>query len=51
MFVIKDALIFGGLLPDKQSVPAREIKIALHKFQLLTSKSEYLSKEIARLEE
>jgi hypothetical protein len=51
MFVIRDALIFGGLLSEKKSVPAREIKIALHKFQLLTSKSEYLSKEIARLEE
>lgn len=32
MFVIKDALTYSGLLPEKKRVPAREIRIALHKF-------------------
>lgn len=50
MFVIRDALLFAGLLPDKKKVPARDIKIALYKFKLLTNKNEYLNKEIAHLE-
>ena len=29
MFVIKDALEFSGLIPEKKRVPAREIRIAL----------------------
>ena len=50
MFVIKDALLFAGLIPDKNKIPARDIRLALYKFKLLTTKNEYLNKEIAHLE-
>lgn len=50
MFVISDALQFAGLVPEKKKVPARDIKLAMHKFKLLSEKSEELSKEIAHLD-
>ena len=50
MFVIKDALQFAGLLPDKKSVPARDIRLAMYKFKLLTANSEQLNTEIANLD-
>lgn len=51
MFVISDALQFAGLLPDKKKVPARDIRLAMHKFKFLSEKSEELSKEIANIEQ
>lgn len=35
MFAIRDALEFAGLLPNRKRNPAREFKLALHKFNLL----------------
>jgi hypothetical protein len=31
MFVLKDALLHAGLLPDKKRIPNREIKLCLYK--------------------
>lgn len=51
MFAIRDALEFAGLLPNRKKIPAREFKLALHKFNLLQSKTEYLNRVLASLEE
>jgi hypothetical protein len=51
MFVIRDAFLFSGLLPEKKNIPARDIRLAMYKFNLLTEKNELLNKEIAHLEE
>ena len=51
MFALRDALEFGGLLPDRKKNPIREIKVALFKFEFLTEKTEELSKIMANLEE
>lgn len=51
MFAIRDALEFAGLLPNRKRLPAREYRLALHKFNFLTSKTEYLNKVIASLED
>lgn len=48
LYVIKDALEFNGFYPT--TTPARQIKTALFKFDVLTAKSEELSKVLAQLE-
>ena len=50
MFAIRDALEFAGLLPNRKKLPAREFKLALHKFNLLEAKTEYLKRVLAALE-
>jgi catalase len=51
MFAIRDALEYGGLLPNRKKIPAREIKLALYKFKFLTDKTEHLNKVLASLED
>jgi len=48
LYVIKDALEFCGLYPE--TTPARQIKNALYKFDVLSAKNEDLSKVLAQLE-
>ena len=48
LYIIKDALEFGGLLPVMS--PARQTKNALHKFEVLTEKNAEITKVIAQLE-
>ena len=49
MFVVKDACEFAGLLPKRKvDNAARLIKNALFKFNLLTAKTETLSKLMAQ---
>ena len=36
MFALRDALEFGGLLPNRKRSPAMEIRVALYKFEFLT---------------
>jgi len=51
LYIIKDVLEFNGFMPDKeQASAARELKLALHKFDIFTAKTEYLSKMIGTLE-
>ena len=51
MFAIRDALEFVGLLPNRKRIPARDFKLALYKFNFLTTKTEYLNKVLANLED
>ena len=51
MFAIRDALEFAGLLPSRKKLPARELKLALHKFNQLESQTEYLTRVLASLED
>lgn len=51
MFAIRDALDFSGLLPNRKKLPAKELKLALYKFDFLTGKAEYLKKILANLDE
>jgi hypothetical protein len=51
LYIIKDAMEFNGFHKDKDNYPARELKIALHKFDLLTQKTQYLSKVLGLLEQ
>lgn len=39
LYIIKDVMDFNGFFKDKDNNAARELKIALHKFDLLTQKS------------
>ena len=48
LYIIKDIMDFNGFY--KENNAAREIKNALYKFELLTQKTEYLSKALANLE-
>jgi hypothetical protein len=48
LYVIKDVLEFNGLYPE--TTPAREIRNALYKFEVLTAKNEQLTKVLAQLE-
>lgn len=48
LYVIKDALEYSGFYP--KTTPARQIKNALHKFDIFTAKSEDLGKVLAQLE-
>ena len=50
MFAIRDALEFGGLLPNRKKNPAMEIRVALYKFEFLTEKTEEVSKIVGNLE-
>jgi hypothetical protein len=51
LYIIKDSMEFNGFLKDKDNNAARELKIALHKFDLLTQKTQYLSKVLGLLEQ
>jgi hypothetical protein len=51
MFIIREALTFCGLLPDKKSVPEREYRLAQHKQGWYNSKVEYLNKVMSQLDE
>ena len=51
LYIIKDVLDFNGFSKDKDNFQARELRTALHKFDLLTQKSQYLSKVIGVLEQ
>lgn len=42
MFVLKDALLHVGLLPDKKRVPSREIKLCLYKKTLFEQQQSQL---------
>ncbi len=48
LYVIKDVLEFTGFY--KTTSPAREIKNALFKFDLLTAKSEDINKVLSQIE-
>ena len=43
MFVLRDALEFAGLMPDKKSVPHRELKLCSFKRQFFLSQLEQLN--------
>jgi hypothetical protein len=45
LYIIKDALEFGGLLPS--ATPARQMKNALYKFEILTEKNTEITKVLA----
>jgi hypothetical protein len=45
LYLIKDVLEFNGFYPA--STPARQLKTAQHKVEVLTPKAEFLSRAIA----
>jgi hypothetical protein len=47
MFVLRDALTYCGLLPEKKAVPAWEHKLATYKHAYYNKKAEYLSKVVS----
>lgn len=49
LYLIKDVLEFNGFYPSPN--PARQLKTAVYKFEVLTAKTEFLSKAIAQLEQ
>jgi|JI9StandDraft_1071089.scaffolds.fasta_scaffold570829_1 hypothetical protein len=48
LYLLKDVLEHNGFYPN--SSPARQLRTALHKFDVFTAKTEYLGKAIALLE-
>lgn len=50
MFVVRDALSYCGLLPEKQRAPEREIRLALHKQEYYNGKLKYLQKMLSQIE-
>jgi hypothetical protein len=51
LYIIKDVMDFNGFMKEKDNNAARELKLALYKFDLLTQKTQYLSKIIGALEQ
>ena len=49
LYLIKDVLEYNGFYPASSA--ARQLKTAQHKFSLLTTKNEFLSRAIAQLEQ
>lgn len=48
LYIIKDALEFGGLLPNAS--PARKMKNALYKFEILTERNTDITTTLAHLD-
>lgn len=51
LYIIKDIMDFNGFMKEKENHAARELKIALHKFDILTQKTEYLSKVLGHFDQ
>jgi hypothetical protein len=44
LYIIKDVMDYNGFYGDKGNNKARELKIALHRFDLLTEKLQFIQK-------
>jgi hypothetical protein len=44
LYIIKDVMDYNGFYGNKGNNHARELKLALHRFDLLTEKLQYIQK-------